>query len=146
MLNESEKKELEWLIGVCGQESGTTDPVKRKDSIANYEKLVRLKLDSEKQEAELKEKEAKIDLERDKLNADIEDKTRKIESDTEKSLRQARVDSMKTALGAVLQGAVIVGSLWQVARVTKFTETNYLDSKPLSYGVSLVRDGFRKFM
>lgn len=146
MLNESEKKELEWLIGVCGQESGTTDPTKRKDSIANYEKLVRLKLDSERQEAELKEKEAKIDLERDKLNADIEDKARKIESDTEKSLRQARVDSMKMALGAVLQGAVIVGSLWQVARVTKFTETNYLDSKPLSYGVSLVRDGFRKFM
>lgn len=145
-MNDDEKKELEWLIGVCGLESGTIDADKRKDAVATYEKLVRLKLDSERQEAELKEKAAKIDLERDKLNADIEDKARKIESDTEKSLRQARVDSMKMALGAVLQGAVIVGSLWQVARVTKFTETNYLDSKPLSYGVSLVRDGFRKFM
>lgn len=145
-MNEGEKKELEWLIGVCGHDSGTLPYDQRKESIANYEKLVRLKLDSEKLEAEIKEKEAKIDLERDKLNADIEDKARKNESDAEKSARQARVDMMKTGLGAILQGAVIIGSLWQVARVTKFTETNYLDSKPLSYGVSLVRDGFRKFM
>lgn len=145
-MNEDEKKDLERLISICCLESGSADPDKRKDLIANYEKLVRLKLDSEKLNADIKEKEAKIDLERDKLNADIEDKARKIESDTEKSLRQARVDSMKTVMGTVLQGAVIIGSLWQVARVTKFTETNYLDSKPLSYGVSLVRDGFRKFM
>ena len=145
-MNENEKKDLERLISICCSESGTTDPAKRKESIANYDKLVRLKLDSEKLEAEIKEKEARIDLERDKLNADIEDKARKIDTDAEKSVRQARVDTMKTGLGAILQGAVIIGSLWQVGRVTKFTETNYLDSKPLSYGVSLVRDGFRKFM
>lgn len=39
-MNDDEKKELEWLIGVYGHESGTTtDPTKQKDLIANYENV-----------------------------------------------------------------------------------------------------------
>lgn len=146
-MNDDEKKELEWLIGVFGHSAGTeTDEGKQQKAVNNYEKLVRLKLDSERTESDIEDKKAKMELERNKLEAEIVDKQTRNELDEAKSLRQNRVDTMKTVFGVVLQGAVIVGSIWQVARVTKFTETNYLDSKPLNYGVSLVRDGFRKFM
>lgn len=146
-MNENEKKDLEMLIGAYAESAYIEEDTKlRQLAVNNYEKLVRLKLDSEKTEAEIEDKKAKTALDRDKLEADITDKKARIEADVDKSKRQHRVETMKTTMGGVLQGAVIVASIWQVARVTKFTETNYLDTKPLNFGVSLVRDGFRKFI